>query len=115
MILVTGATGKIGKELVLNLWARKSPFKVLARSKEVARDYEAKGIMAVRGDFEEPDSFGSALADIQAVFLLTTPQPNSVILERRFLAACKAMEVKRVVRLSAAGANPSPSSSRVKM
>ena len=32
MILITGATGKVGKELVLDLSERRSAFKVMVRS-----------------------------------------------------------------------------------
>ena len=106
MILVTGATGKVGKPLILDLSARKSAFKVLVRSKEAAHDFEAKGIKAVIGDFEKSESLGTALTNIQTVFLLTTPKPEGASLERKFLAACKAKGVRHVVRLSAVGANP---------
>jgi uncharacterized protein YbjT (DUF2867 family) len=106
MILVTGATGKIGNQLVQDLSARKSAFTVLVRSKKAADDFEFKGIKTVLGDFERPDSLGSALANIETVFLLTTPKPDGVSIERKFLAACKTQRVKHVVRLSAIGANP---------
>jgi uncharacterized protein YbjT (DUF2867 family) len=106
MILITGATGKIGKDLVLDLLARQSNFKVMVRSKEAAKEFEAKGIKAVQGDFERPETFAGALANVKSVFLLTTPRPDQVAIERKFLAACKSKGVKHVVRLSAIGANP---------
>lgn len=110
MILITGATGKIGKELVLDLFARQSPFRAMVRSKEAVQTLEARGLQAVQGDLEHPETYGAALANIQTVFLLTTPQPDSVAIERKFLTACKSMGVERVVRLSAMGANPWASS-----
>ena len=106
MILITGATGKVGKELVQDLLARGSKFKVMTRSKEAIKDFEAKGIKAVQGDFERPDSFTTALSEVTSVFLLTTPRPDILALERKFLAACKSKGVRHVVRLSAMGANP---------
>jgi uncharacterized protein YbjT (DUF2867 family) len=110
MILITGATGKVGKELVLDLAARQSSFKVMVRSKEAGKDFEAKGIKVVQGDFDRPETFGSALTNVQSVFLLTTPRPDAVAIERKFLAACKSKGVRHVVRLSAIGANPWASS-----
>ncbi|MCE1202985.1 MAG: SDR family oxidoreductase [Holophagaceae bacterium] len=110
MILITGATGTIGRELVLDLTARRSTFKVMVRSKEASKGFEAKGIKAVHGDFERPETFAGALAEVQSVFLLTTPRPDGPLLERAFLAACKARGVQHVVRLSAMGANPSAAS-----
>jgi uncharacterized protein YbjT (DUF2867 family) len=114
MILITGATGKVGKELVLDLSARRSAFKVMVRSKEAAKDFEAKGIKAVQGDFERPETHAGALASVQTVFLLTTPRPDAVAIERKFLAACKAKGVQHVVRLSAMGANPWASSALIR-
>ena len=106
MILITGATGKVGKELVRNLSERRSGFKVMVRSKEAVKDFEAQGIKAVLGDFERPETFGGALANIRSVFLLTTPRPDNLAIERKFLAACKSKGIRHVVRLSAIGANP---------
>ncbi len=114
MILITGATGKIGRELVLDLSARRSAFKVMVRSKEAARDFEAKGVKAVQGNFERPETHATALANVQTVFLLTTPRPDGVAIERKFLAACKAKGVQHVVRLSAMGANPWASSALIR-
>jgi uncharacterized protein YbjT (DUF2867 family) len=106
MILITGATGKVGRELVLDLLARQIAFKVMVRSKEAAKDFEAKGIKAVQGDFEHAETYTNALANVQSVFLLTTPHPDNVAIERKFLDTCKKKGVRHIVRLSAMGANP---------
>ncbi|GLH71741.1 NAD(P)-dependent oxidoreductase [Geothrix limicola] len=110
MILVTGATGKIGRELILDLSARQTPFRALVRSMETVRVFEARGLHAVQGDLERPDTYGAALSDVQTVFLLTAPSSDSVAMERKFLTACKSMGIERVVRVSAVGANPWASS-----
>jgi uncharacterized protein YbjT (DUF2867 family) len=106
MILITGATGKIGKELIPDLMARSGAFKVMARSKEAVKDFETRGIKAVQGDFDRPETYAGALANVQTVFLLNAPRPDSLIVERKFLAACKSKGVHHVVRVSAMGANP---------
>jgi uncharacterized protein YbjT (DUF2867 family) len=106
MILITGATGTIGRELVLDLTGRRSAFKVMARASEAVKAFESKGIKAVHGDFERPETFAGALAGIKSVFLLTTPRPDGPALEQAFLAACKAKGVQHIVRISAMGANP---------
>jgi uncharacterized protein YbjT (DUF2867 family) len=110
MILITGATGNIGKELVHDLTARKADFKVMARSKEAAKAFEAKGIKVAMGDYEHSGSYTDALAGVDQVFLLTVPRPDITRLEGEFLKACKAKGVKHIVRLSALGANPYVSS-----
>lgn len=106
MILITGATGKVGQALVQDLQARKCEFKVMTRSKEAVKSFEAKGIQAVLGDFEHPGTHAEALAGIRQVFLLTVPHPGLPGIEREFLKACKVKGVQQVVRLSAVGANP---------
>jgi uncharacterized protein YbjT (DUF2867 family) len=106
MILLTGATGNVGKELVLDLTARKADFKVMARSKEAAKAFEAKGVRVAMGDFEQSGSYADALAGVDQVFLLTVPRPDITRLEGGFLDACRAKGVRHIVRLSALGANP---------
>ena len=106
MILITGASGKVGRELVKDLLTRKSSFKVMARSQQTIQDFEKQGIQVVQGDFERPETFDDALSGVHSVFLLTTPRPDNLAIEQRFLATCKARGVERVVRLSAMGANP---------
>jgi len=48
MILVTGATGTIGKELVQDLLGHGIPFKVMVRKEETRALMESRGIKAVR-------------------------------------------------------------------
>lgn len=106
MILVTGATGQIGKGLVQELHTKHSAFEVMVRSKEALKDFKTKGIAAVPGDFSRPDTFAEALNGVSSVFLLTTPKPENPDMERKFLEACKTKGVHHIVRLSAMGANP---------
>jgi uncharacterized protein YbjT (DUF2867 family) len=110
MIIVTGATGTIGRELVQDLKARGAEFKVMVRSEEARKRMVSEGIQAVPGDFDRPESLGLALRGAETVFLLTTPRPDLVKVEGAFLQAAGKAGVKRVVRLSAMGANPSAAS-----
>lgn len=110
MLLVIGATGQIGKHLVQDLKARKTPFKAMVRKEAVRADLEGQGIQAVVGDFTQPPSYLKALAGVKDVFLLTTPNRDLVQQEGAFLTAAHKAGVRRVVRLSAMGANPSSAS-----
>ena len=110
MILITGATGKIGSELIQDLTARRCEFKVMARTKEAVKAFEAKGIKAVHGDFSQPATFAGALTGIQQVFLLTLPMPEAPALEAKFLEACRTREIRHIVRISAVGASPAATS-----
>jgi uncharacterized protein YbjT (DUF2867 family) len=68
VILVTGATGNVGNELVAALAARGRPVRGLVRDSAVAR--VPAGVEVVEGDLELPESLTPALSDAHAVFLL---------------------------------------------
>ena len=106
MILITGATGNIGKELVQDLQSHGAEFQVMVRKEETRSLMASRGIKAVLGDFHEPGTFANALKGVRQVFLLTTPQPDIVKVEGAFLNEARKAGVQRVVRLSAVGANP---------
>lgn len=101
MILVTGPTGKVGQALVAALKAKGAAFKALARSDASAKALEAEGVAVVRGDLAE---LGPALKGVDTLFLLSAsadPYPQ----EAPAVAAAKAAGVKRIVKLSALGAD----------
>lgn len=98
MILVTGATGKVGQEVVKELQRRKAPFKVGARSPE-----KVAGMDAVPFDFDRPETFGAALAGVDSLFLLTPP--GGTEREVAVVDAAKKARVKHLVKLSVWGAD----------
>ena len=96
MILVTGATGKVGQELVRELEKKNAAFKVGAREPG-----NAKGMTAVLFDFDRLETFGPALAGVDDLFLLTSGGTGR---EAAVVDAAKEAGVKRVVKLSVWGA-----------
>ena len=68
MILVTGATGNVGCELVHVLAARGTAVRALARNPR--RSTFPAAVQVAAGDLEAPDSLTTALAGIRKVFLL---------------------------------------------
>jgi uncharacterized protein YbjT (DUF2867 family) len=68
MILVTGATGNVGSELVRALSARGEAVRALARSP--GRAAFPPEVQMVPGDLGVPESLTAALADVSQVFLL---------------------------------------------
>ncbi|WP_439108407.1 SDR family oxidoreductase [Bacillus cereus] len=64
MILVTGATGNVGQEVVKGLIERNAEFQIATRQRE------KEGIYF---DFENPSSFKPALTGITKLFLLRPP------------------------------------------
>ncbi len=109
MILVTGATGKVGRQLVSQLTATG------AAVRAVARDPAAAGLPpagdVVRADLADPGSVEPHLAGIDAVFLLwpfTSPAAAADLAPG--LVKAVARQVPRIVYLSAQAADGQPGS-----
>jgi uncharacterized protein YbjT (DUF2867 family) len=66
MILVTGATGSIGRYLVSDLRQRQAAFRALVRSPDKGREL---GCDFLVGDFDDPGSIARALAGVDRLFL----------------------------------------------
>jgi uncharacterized protein YbjT (DUF2867 family) len=94
-LLITGATGTIGRELVNVLKARGAEFAVMSSK-------AAPGL--VLGDFADPASLARAFAGVQTLFLLFPLSPDSFELARNAVEAARAAGVRHIVRSSGAGA-----------
>lgn len=105
MILISGATGTVGRSLVLELKARRAPLRVLTRDPEKARNCLGAVECAV-GDVSRPETVAKALAGVEAAFLLSPLDPSLPAWEAGFARAAKKAGVKRLVKLSALGADP---------
>lgn len=68
MILVTGATGTVGRELVAELARRGAKVRALSRT-PAATAFPA-GVETVAADLGDPATLGPALAGIERVFIL---------------------------------------------
>lgn len=110
MILVLGATGRIGSAVVRQLSDLRIPLRILARRPEVARAAVGPDVEIVAGDLDEPERLAAAFTDIQSVFLLTTQSPRQEAQEAAAIAAARAAGVGHVVKVSAGDAATSPDS-----
>jgi uncharacterized protein YbjT (DUF2867 family) len=107
MILVTGATGYIGGEVVRRLSASGLPVRALVRSLERAEWMrELDGVEVVRGDLSEPGTLEAPLRDVEAAFLLSAAGPEQAKMQGNFVEASRRAGLGHVVKLSAAGADP---------
>ncbi|MEV0249884.1 NAD(P)H-binding protein [Nocardia sp. NPDC050712] len=101
MILVTGATGTIGSEIVRQLAQRE--VKVRAVTRDPGRARVPAGVEVVRGDYRDAASMSAAMAGVEAVFLVSVLGPDDADTDRALVAAARAAGVRRVVKLSAIG------------
>ncbi|WP_214318292.1 NAD(P)H-binding protein [Nonomuraea sediminis] len=99
MILVTGATGTIGGEVVRLLAGRGERVRAMTR-----QDVALPGVEVVRGDFDDQPSLDDAVSGVEALFLLSAPGPRIARHDAAMLAAARAAGVRKVVKLSAIGA-----------
>ncbi|MEU5761248.1 NAD(P)H-binding protein [Nocardia sp. NPDC047648] len=97
MILVTGATGTVGRALVDRLVAAKTPVRALTRRPAAAKLPEAVDVVA--GDLGDPTSIAAALRGVDRVFLLTTG-PEIPVHDANLLHEAARAGVTHVVKLS---------------
>jgi uncharacterized protein YbjT (DUF2867 family) len=104
MILVTGATGKVGGQVVTQLMAAGAQVRSLTRDPGPARP--PYGAEVVRGDLTQPDSLDDALDGVESLFLvwptLAADHAAPATLERI------AKQAGRIVYLSANGTPDEP-------
>ncbi|WP_165430326.1 NAD(P)H-binding protein [Streptomyces sp. BK239] len=99
MILVTGATGTIGSELVRQLTARGEKVRALLRDPAKAAALPS-GVEVARGDYLDPGSLEAAAAGARAAFLVGVPGPDTHH-DQALVAAARSARVGRLVKLSA--------------
>lgn len=103
MILITGASGSVGKVVLQEAIRKKSKVRAMYRSKEDAAKAPS-GCEAVLADYADKLSLCKALDGVSAAYIVCSPIPQLVELESNMLDACKECVVKHVVLNSAMGA-----------
>ena len=104
-ILITGATGTVGREVVKALQARGKAPVVGVRDERKAQNMLGADTSTVHFDFEQPSTFESATREVDRIFLLGPPLDLHLDqLIDPFIDYLKEKGIRRIVYLSALGA-----------
>ena len=109
MILITGASGSVGKAVLQEAIRKESKVRAMYRSKEETAKAPS-GSEAVLADYADKQSLRKALDGVNSVYVVCSPIPQLVELESNMLDASKEAGVKHVVLNSALGAGDYPKS-----
>jgi len=113
MILVSGATGTAGKEIVLQMASLGIPVKALVRDMAKATPFRGKCVHVTVGDLNEMATLDEAFKEVDRALLLPANNANQVEQERTFIDAAKRAGVQHIVKFSALGADDPQSGSRI--
>jgi len=107
-ILVTGATGTVGRWVTELLALRGCSVTALTRNAERAKAKLPEGVRIVEGDLMRPETLRGALEQAEAMFLITSSDEPYADLntDPQIVALAEAAGVKRVVVLVGYGEGP---------
>jgi uncharacterized protein YbjT (DUF2867 family) len=101
MILITGASGNVGREVLKQIAATGARVRAAFQSAGKASSVPS-GVEVVTMDYKDPKTF-AVLEDVDRVFLVGPPTENLPALERSAVNAIKDSGVRHIVKLSAMG------------
>lgn len=101
-ILVTGATGTVGQELMKCLSGSEHTIFAGVRNREKAEQFAWKGVELVHLDYDDEDSIRAALEGVDKLFLLPPGDEPKIKAEvgKRLVNLAAEAEVKHIVKLS---------------
>jgi uncharacterized protein YbjT (DUF2867 family) len=105
-ILVTGATGKAGGEVLRQLAALGAPVRALVRNRAKAAAIEGPAVELVEGDLSKPETLSRALEGVGKALLSSAPDPNQAALQNNLIDAAARAGLRQIVKISAMGAAP---------
>jgi uncharacterized protein YbjT (DUF2867 family) len=109
MILITGASGTVGRAVLNEVRKNGPPLRAMYRGADEARQ-APPDVATVIADFSSKDSLQTALEGVATVFLVCSPIPELTELESNVIDACRDSHVAHIVLNSALGAGDYPKS-----
>ena len=100
MILVSGATGNNGTEILKRLATGDVQARAMVRNLDRASGIALPHVEVVEGDFDRPETLLAALAGVERAFLLTNSSERAQAQQIAFIDAARQSGVAHVVKLS---------------
>ena len=107
-ILVTGATGTVGSEVVKQLSTYTSDINIKAAVHSIQnakKVLQYERVETVQIDYNKPESLAAAFKDADKLFLLTHPSPMTVEHESNLVDEAKKFGITHIVKQSIMGAD----------
>ncbi|MFO0997262.1 MAG: SDR family oxidoreductase [Alphaproteobacteria bacterium] len=105
MILVTGANGTTGSEVVRQLAASGHRTRAMVRDRGKAAALALKNVEIVEGTFADRSSLDAAMTGADAVYLISFEHPEQLKLQANVIEAARRAKVRIIARLSASSAD----------
>ena len=100
MILITGATGMVGSEVVKRLSAQGVEVRAVTRDPRKAEANQLPNVHFVQGDFDNADSIRRACSGVNRAFLLTNSTERTERQQIAFTRVAQQSGVRHIVKLS---------------
>jgi uncharacterized protein YbjT (DUF2867 family) len=100
MILITGATGTVGSEVVKRLSAQGVQLRAVTRDPRKAEANQLPNVHFVQGDFEDSDSTRRACSGVDRAFLLTNSTERTEQQQIGFTRVATQNGVRHIVKIS---------------
>ncbi|HEY9821177.1 MAG TPA: NmrA family NAD(P)-binding protein [Candidatus Sericytochromatia bacterium] len=107
-ILVMGATGNVGSQVVKQLADAGANVRAAVRSPRKAESLKSEKVSLTEFDTDKPETVEAAFQGVDKVFLLTPLVPNMVELSANLVEAAKKAGVKHIIKSSGMGAEVEP-------
>ncbi len=105
MMLITGASGRVGRPLVDGLLSAGHRLRVVTRRAAAASELKEAGATVVLGDLSEDRTVDRAVRGANRIFLLSSAHPDMPRIHRKVIDAAGNYGVEHVVRVSTRGAS----------
>lgn len=106
MILISGATGRVGTAACLALDKANIPFRVLVRDPEKFVLKESANVDVVTGDLENEGDVKAAMEGVSKALLLMSNNPAQAEIEKQFACVAGQSGVQHLVKISSMEASP---------